>query len=70
MDASTFSWSEFFHMGGYAFFVWWSYAIFFALIIANIVYPVVQRRQVIARVKRALRRESIGSADTAPETDR
>ena len=30
------NWSEFFHMGGYAFFVWTSYAITFAVIIANV----------------------------------
>lgn len=60
--AESFNWSEFFHMGGYAFYVWWSYAIFFAVIIANIVWPVLQRKQVIARVKRAIRRESMKQA--------
>ena len=59
MNGSEFNWSEFFDMGGYAFYVWWSYAFFFALIIANVVLPVLGRRKVINRVKRAIRRESM-----------
>ena len=53
------NWSEFFEMGGYAFFVWTSYAITFVVIIANIVLPIVQRKKVIARIKRTIRREQI-----------
>jgi heme exporter protein D len=53
------NWSEFFHMGGYAFFVWTSYAITFAVIIANIIFPILQRKKVIARIKRAIKREQI-----------
>ena len=53
------NWSEFFHMGGYAFFVWTSYAITFAVIVANIILPIVQRKKVIARIKRAIKREQI-----------
>ena len=46
-------------MGGYAFFVWTSYAITFAVIVANIIFPIVQRKNVIARIKRAIKREQI-----------
>jgi heme exporter protein D len=53
------NWSEFFHMGGYAFFVWTSYAITFAVIVANIILPILQRKKVIARIKRAIKREQI-----------
>ncbi len=53
------NWSEFFHMGGYAFFVWTSYALTFAIIIANIVFPIMQRKKVIKRIKRAIKRENI-----------
>ena len=53
------NWSEFFHMGGYAYFVWTSYAITFAVIVANIILPIVQRKKVIARIKRAIKREQI-----------
>lgn len=53
------NWSEFFHMGGYAFYVWTSYLLTFIIVIANIVSPVIQRRKVIARIKRSLKREQI-----------
>jgi len=53
------NWSEFFHMGGYAFFVWTSYALTFAVIVANIIFPIIQRKKVIARIKRAIKREQI-----------
>ena len=59
MNGSEFSWSEFFAMGGYAFFVWTSYGITFAVIVLNIVMPVLHRKKVINRVKRAIRREQL-----------
>ena len=57
MNGSEFSWSEFFAMGGYAAYVWPSYALTAVVLVANIVLPLRQRRQIISRVKRALRRE-------------
>lgn len=36
--------TEFFHMGGYAFFVWTSYAIVLVLFIYQFISPVVQHR--------------------------
>ncbi len=59
MNGTEFSWSEFFAMGGYAFFVWMSYGITVAVIVLNIVMPLIQRKQVIKRVKRAIRREQL-----------
>jgi heme exporter protein D len=59
MNGSEFSWSEFFAMGGYAFFVWTSYGIALLVILLNIVMPVLHRRKVINRVKRAIRREQL-----------
>ena len=53
------NWSEFFHMGGYAFFVWTSYGITFAVLLANIISPIIQRRKTIARIRRAIKREAI-----------
>ena len=57
------NWSEFFNMGGYAFFVWTSYGLTFLVIVANIVSPIVQRKKVISRIKRAIKRESIELAN-------
>lgn len=40
---------EFFAMGGYAFYVWTSYGITLAVLVANIVIPVMQRKQWLRR---------------------
>ena len=53
------NWSEFFNMGGYAFFVWTSYGLTLIVIIANIISPILQRKKVIARIKRAIKREQL-----------
>jgi heme exporter protein D len=55
------NWAEFFNMGGYAFFVWTSYALTFFIVVANIVSPLMQRKKIIARIKRAVKRESLDS---------
>ena len=39
------NWQEFFAMGGYAFYVWTSYAITLIVLLANIIMPLVQRKQ-------------------------
>ncbi len=51
------NWSEFLHMGGYAFYVWTSYALAAVVLVANIVAPMRRRRQVVAEIARRLRRE-------------
>jgi heme exporter protein D len=53
------NWSEFFHMGGYAFYVWTSYALTLIVVVANIVSPVLQRKTVIKRIRRAIKREAL-----------
>lgn len=57
------NWSEFFDMGGYAFFVWTSYGLTLLVIVANIVSPMMQRKKVISRIKRAIKREKIEMAN-------
>ncbi len=37
--------AEFFAMGGYGFYVWTSYALTLIVLVANIVIPVIERRQ-------------------------
>ena len=44
---------EFFRMGGYAFYVWWSYAIVSAVLVLNVIVPALRHR----RVRRMLARE-------------
>ena len=59
MNGSEFSWSDFFHMGGYAVYVWTSYGLALLLVVANIVSPIIERKRVIAKVKRAIKREAL-----------
>ncbi len=58
------NWAEFFHMGGYAFFVWTSYGLTLIVVVANIVAPIMQRKKVISRIKRAIKREEIERANS------
>ena len=62
------NWSEFFHMGGYAFFVWTSYGLTLLVVVANVVSPILQRKKVISRIKRAIKRENIELANVEKET--
>ena len=45
--------SDFFRMGGYAFYVWWSYAVVAVVLAVNVVVPVLRHR----RVRHALSEE-------------
>ena len=59
MNGSEFSWSDFIHMGGYAVYVWTSYGFALLLVVVNVVSPIIERKRVIARVKRAIKREAL-----------
>ena len=48
---------EFLHMGGYAGYVWSSYAIALVVLVANVVLPILGRRRLLAQLARRLRRE-------------
>jgi heme exporter protein D len=39
--------TEFFNMGGYAFYVWTSYGLTLVVLLANIIIPIVQRKQLL-----------------------
>ncbi|ABR74216.1 heme exporter protein CcmD [Actinobacillus succinogenes] len=51
------SWSDFFNMGGYGFYVWLSYGISLAAIIGLIVYSYKGKHSILAEVKREQVRE-------------
>jgi heme exporter protein D len=48
--------NEFLHMGGYAFYVWTSYGLAAAILIANLLVPMLnarrQRRELIGKLRR------------------
>jgi len=46
------NWSEFFYMGGYAFYVWTSFALAFIVLSGNVMWAVRQKRRVLERLRR------------------
>ena len=44
--------TEFFHMGGYAFYVWTSFGLALIVLTANVWYAVKRKQQVIRQLKR------------------
>ena len=51
------TWRDFFHMGGYGFYVWLSYVVSLVAVIALIVQSVKQRKTVLQNVLREQQRE-------------
>lgn len=53
------NWSDFWNMGGFAFYVWTSYALAAVVLVLNIVVPWVRRRAVLRDLRlRTAREES------------
>lgn len=50
--------SDFFHMGGYAFYVWLSYGLTAVILIANVIIPVARDKQVKRDLMMRVVRES------------
>ncbi len=48
--------NEFFHMGGYAFYVWTSYALALLVLVANVLVPIWHRKKLLAEYARKARR--------------
>ena len=51
------SFADFIDMGGHGIYVWLSYAIALAVVVINIVNPLMQKRQIFTEQARRLRRE-------------
>lgn len=47
--------SDFFHMGGYAFYVWLSYAISAAVLAMNLLMPLARRSRLLTDLERRAR---------------
>ena len=47
--------SEFFHMGGYGFYVWSAYGVTFLVLVANVVVPLLRTRELRTRLARQAR---------------
>ena len=50
--------SDFFSMGGYAGYVWGSYVVFFVVLAADALAPLLQRRRALRDLRGRLKRET------------
>ena len=48
--------SEFLHMGGYAAFVWSSFGISLAVLVLNVILPIMRRKQLTREVSSQIKR--------------
>jgi heme exporter protein D len=48
--------SEFFAMGGYAFYVWMSYGIAFVVLAFNIIQPLIQQKRALRAIRQRRKR--------------
>jgi len=48
--------TEFFHMGGYAYYVWTSYGVALVVLLLNVALPLRQRKKLLDNIARAARR--------------
>ena len=53
------SWADFFAMGGYAFYVWGSYAVTAVLMITEVILVIRRHRETLARLARTVSAESM-----------
>ncbi|AAU90412.1 MULTISPECIES: heme exporter protein CcmD [Methylococcus] len=49
---------EFFHMGGYAVYVWTSYGLCFAVLVFNLITPLRRKNEMLKSLRRQLKQES------------
>ncbi|MCW9012145.1 MAG: heme exporter protein CcmD [Gammaproteobacteria bacterium] len=57
--------SEFFHMGGYAVYVWSSYGLAFVVMLAIFIKPVLTRKQIIRELRMKYRQQERQQQDNA-----
>lgn len=60
--------SEFFHMGGYAFFVWSSYGIATLLLGWMFISPIFRRKQIIRELRMKYRQQERQQQDASAES--
>ncbi len=60
--------AEFFAMHGYAAYVWSAYAIFFGVLLADALAPILRRRRALAALRGRLKREQARNTSSAAET--
>lgn len=56
--------SEFFQMGGYAFYVWGSYGLTFIVLLLNLLIPLYREQTLLQTLARKIRRKNHDRHDT------
>ncbi len=51
--------NEFFNMGGYAVYVWGSFGISFVVLLFNVIFPIMRRKQLLREVRGHIKRNRI-----------
>ncbi len=64
---SAFSWDSFIAMGGYAVYVWPAYAVFFIVLMADYISPVLRRRRDLRELRARMARQN-ARAQRAPSS--
>ncbi|MDQ3732154.1 MAG: heme exporter protein CcmD [Pseudomonadota bacterium] len=55
---------EFFHMGGYAFYVWSAYVVVGVVFAANLIYPLRRRRVLLRQISQLSLPDAIDDSET------
>lgn len=58
----------FFHMGGYAIYVWPAYAVFFAVLLVDYLAPAFRRRRILRELRGRMARQKARQTQTAQTT--
>lgn len=60
------NWSEFFHMGGYAFEVWTSWGLTLLVLLSFVIIPKQRNAKIKAEIQRQISREQRDQGQTTP----
>ena len=60
--------ADFLAMGGYGIYVWTAYGVFFAVLLADAIGPVLQRRRALRELRGQLKRQARKNSGSPPQT--
>lgn len=63
------NWAEFFHMGGYAYYVWSAWGLSFAVLLWQWLQPTLKRKRLINQLSRQIAREQLNLSNAASRGD-
>jgi heme exporter protein D len=57
---------EFFHMGGYAFYIWTSYGLALIILLLNVIVPIKQEKHILQNLARKFKRNQHDNTQQNP----